>query len=289
MDPVDRTRQDRCPGVLRPWPAEDGLLVRLRLPGGRVGARALTDLAAVSGWYGDGRVHLTSRANLQVRGLPGDPADPARLPEHVVHALAATGLLPSRRHDLSRNLMASPCTGRAGGRADLRPVVAELDRLLCALPALGELPGRFLFVLDDGRGDLVDRSCDLGLVALGPGHAQLRLGSRWGDVVALEEAAPALSRLALAFMAARGTGERAAWHVDELGVEQFARLGTVREPDPGLPPPCPPLAYGPVEGGLHHAVGEEGLDRAVVDHLAGLAPELVVTPWRGIFVPQEEQ
>ena len=48
------------------------MLVRLRLIGGQVSSASLRALADVAGAYGDGRVHLTSRANLQVRALPGD-------------------------------------------------------------------------------------------------------------------------------------------------------------------------------------------------------------------------
>ena len=33
---ASRTRGDLCPGALRPWPADDGLLIRLRLIGGAV-------------------------------------------------------------------------------------------------------------------------------------------------------------------------------------------------------------------------------------------------------------
>ena len=70
--------------------------------------------------------------------------------------------MPSASHELVRNLMLSPASGLAGGRVDLRPTLAELDRRICADPALTALPGRFLCVLDDGRGDLVERPCDLG-------------------------------------------------------------------------------------------------------------------------------
>ena len=217
---LTRTRGDRCPGVFRPWPAEDGALVRLRLVGGRVLADSLAALSRVAAAYGDGDLHLTGRANLQLRALPA--TDGALAPE-VVDAIAATGLLPSPAHELVRNVMVSPQTGLAGGRADLRPVAAELDALLCATPELARLPGRFLFVLDDGRGDLVDRSLDLGLVALDAETAQLRMGSRaWGPVVPLTEAAPALSGLARAFLRVRGDGADAPWHVDELPAEPDA-------------------------------------------------------------------
>ena len=58
-----RTRRDLCPGVLRPWPADDGALVRVRLIGGEVTRAQLRRLGRVAETYGDGNVHLTSRAN----------------------------------------------------------------------------------------------------------------------------------------------------------------------------------------------------------------------------------
>ena len=67
---TERTRGDLCPGVFRPWPADDGALVRLRLPGGHLSRTTLLSLVAVAEQYGDGRVHLTTRANLQLRALP---------------------------------------------------------------------------------------------------------------------------------------------------------------------------------------------------------------------------
>src|SRR5699024_1173571 len=92
-----RARRDRCPGALRPWVADDGLLVRLRLIGGHLPVNALSDLCKIAERYGDGRVRVTIRANLQLRALPGH--DGSLAPE-VVDALQATGLLPSRTHEL---------------------------------------------------------------------------------------------------------------------------------------------------------------------------------------------
>ncbi len=293
-----RSRGDLCPGVFRPWPADDGALVRQRLVGGRLAPRSLTALSELAVEYGDGDVHLTRRANLQLRGLP--TREQALAPE-VVEAIEATGLLPSRTHELVRNVMVSPRTGLSGGRADLRPVAAELDERLCADERLAGLSGRFLFVLDDGRGDLVDRSTDLGLVALDETTAQLRVGSSgWGPVVALPRAAEALTALALSFLDARGTGPDAAWHVDELPeplAQDVPRHPATRMSTPALP-------YGPVDGGEHVAAPAGVVDPALAAHLAGLlaglapgpAPglvagdgrELVVTPWRGVLVPSEE-
>lgn len=171
-----RTRADRCPGASRPWPAEDGMLVRLRLIGGRLGVSTLRALVKVAETYGDGRVRLTSRANLQLRGFPGTDG---QLDSDAMAALKATGLLPSDSHELVRNIMVSPQTGLAGGRANLRPIATQLDEALVADPSLAGLPGKFLFVLDDGRGDLMEQTQDLGLVVLDEATAQLRIGENW--------------------------------------------------------------------------------------------------------------
>ena len=265
-----RTRGDLCPGVLRPWPAADGLLVRLRLIGGQVSTSSLRALSDVSCSYGDGLIHLTSRANLQLRGLPGSSSslDPA-----VTAAISETGLLPSRSHELVRNVLLSP---GSGGRADLRPVAASLDALLCADPLLASLSGRFLFVLDDGRGDLVSRECDLGLVALSSSEAQLRVGESFGPVVPLVSAPSALAGLAHAFAARRGRGTAAPWHVSELPdplVEPVA-------PDPRMPSPSTPLPFGDT-----HLPFPGGLSRDDVRALT--ASTVVVTPWRGVLITEE--
>ncbi|ONK14751.1 hypothetical protein [Streptomyces sp. MP131-18] len=281
ISPAVRDRRDRCPGALRPWPAEDGLLVRLRLLGGRLPARGLRALLAIGERWGDGRVHLTSRANVQVRGLPSDGG--ALTPE-VLAAIEATGLLPSRSHELVRNIMVSPQTGLAGGRADLRGVAAGLDAALLAQARLAHLPGRFLFVLDDGRGDLLDRPCDLGLVALNGTTAQLRIGAALGPVVPLGDAADAVTELALAFLRARGEGPAAPWHVRELAVPLAAPTG----PDPALPRARAPLPYGDVPGGRHVGIAGGTLTRGQVDELAATGADLVVTPWHGVLVPAAE-
>ncbi|MDO5681698.1 MAG: hypothetical protein Q4G46_02560, partial [Propionibacteriaceae bacterium] len=49
QQPHSRQRGDLCPGLLRPFPAEDGAIIRLRLPGGEASVAllaALMELAA---------------------------------------------------------------------------------------------------------------------------------------------------------------------------------------------------------------------------------------------------
>ncbi len=261
--------------------------MRIRVPGGRVPTAALKALVAVAEEYGDARVRVTGRANLQVRALP---LDDGVLPDVIVAAVAATGLWPSPTHDLARNVLVSPQTGldggRDGGRADLRPVVAELDEAICSDADLAGLPGRFLFTLDDGRGDLHDRHRDLGLVALDATTAQLRVGAGWGPKVALDDAADLLASLARAFLGSRGTGPDAAWHVDELDQSLLASYPCADGADVRRDP----LPHGPVAGGTHVAVDRDaGIDADLAAVWAALTEEVVVTPWHGVLVPEEDR
>jgi precorrin-3B synthase len=278
-----RSRRDMCPGVYRPWIAEDGALVRLRLVGGRLPVDALESLFDVAAAHGDGDVHLTKRANLQLRSMPRQGE---ALATRVVAALEATGLVPSPSHELVRNIMLSPASGLAGGRTDLRPVAEELDQRVCADPALALLPGRFLFVLDDGRGDLVGRSCDLGLAAVDEHTAQIRLGSAgWGPLVTLDEAARVLVGLCRVFLHVRGDGPTAAWHVDELD-DGFDDVAVA--PDHRVPGPTEPMAFGEGPAGVHVSVPDGRLTSELAEPLLASTQDLVVTPWYGVLVPREE-
>lgn len=278
--------------MLRPWIAEDGAIVRLRLVGGVLPTSMLAALIDIAERWADGTILLTKRTNLQLRGIAHEDG---AVPEALVGALSRAGLLPSQSHELVRNIMVSPLTGRAGGRADLRRTAVELDRRLCDEPDLADLAGRFLFVLDDGRGDVAPRSLDIGLMAVDPETAQLRIGSRhWGEVVPLDETPAILIALALRFLQRNGEGTIAAWHVDELDPDIAGSIGghhvrDLRTQVTSLPPPYGIISQDDGRTADHVAVPDGLLTRSLADDLIARAgPELIVTPWRSIVVPDLE-
>ncbi|MEH3033185.1 MAG: nitrite reductase [Aeromicrobium erythreum] len=288
---MNRTYRDRCPGVFRPWIAEDGALVRLRLVGGGSTAGQLRQVLDVAEAHGDGTVLLTRRANLQLRGIAHEDG---RVPQEVVDEVSAAGLLPSPEHELVRNIMTSPLTGLLNGRADLRPVAQRLDEAIRADDELAGLSARFLFVLDDGRGDVVHRDLDLGAMAVDAGHAQVRIGAHaWGEVVALDDLADVLASLARRFVELRGSGDDAPWHVDELD-DPTALVGATFARDLRTGVTAMPLRYGTLgtdDGGTvdHVAVPDGVLTPDVAEDLLGdrgPASPVVVTPWRSLLLPE---
>ncbi len=254
-----RAAPDACPGVVAPHDAADGALARIRLPGGAVTAHQLHAIADMAHELGDGNVHLTSRGNLQLRGL--DRTDPS-----LVVRMEAAGLLPSRTHERVRNILATPLAGLPA---------EDLDRALCARPALAALPGRFLFALDDGRGDVAAEEPD---VCWQAGRILLA-----GHDAGVTQADPvtALLTAAKAFLAVRSTE----WRMRELPAS--ARAEVAREcqqshlndefgPESGFADTTPGhLTVAPLLGEL---------SAAALHAVADAAADAVVTPWRTILL-----
>jgi len=265
---------DRCPGVLRPHLAADGAMVRIRIPGGQTTGAALARLGDLAAAYGSGLLQLTSRGSLQIRGL----SDP--VPDELVAGTAAAGFLPSASHERVRNLVASPLTGLSGGRADLRPLITALDEELCAAADLAGLSGRFLFALDDGRGDVVTLPFDVAYQALDADRGVIMVGDQ-RRLVAAAEATPAL------IDAARTRGlDRGAPPEPDDGPEPGASTSS-GPMTPELVEGPPPVPLGAV-GDHASVVVPLGLltaeQLAAVVSAAGSGP-VVVTPWRGLVIP----
>ncbi|WP_072801802.1 precorrin-3B synthase [Rhodococcoides yunnanense] len=272
---------DRCPGALTMHQAADGGLARVRLPGGRVRPDQLLVLAHAATELGDGKLELTSRANVQFRGI----TDGDRLAER----LAAADLLPSVSHERVRNILASPLSGRVGGLADIGGLIDRLDRELCARPSLAELPGRTLFALDDGRGDVTASTPDFGVHALAAEEFALVLaGADTGVRVDTAHVVEVLLDAAQAFVDIRESEWRLAELIDGPS-RTLTRLGLVAGTPRTLESTdtTPPIGWLTQDDGrvaLGGALALGVLEARLAEFLAAIDRPIVVTPWRGIIV-----
>ncbi|MFH7594212.1 cobalamin biosynthesis protein CobG [Streptomyces racemochromogenes] len=290
-EPVIRDRGDACPGALRLHAADDGYLARVRIPGGLLTTRQALALADAADRFGDGHLELTSRGNVQLRGLADGCGD------GLARLLDGAGLLPAPSHERVRNIVATP---EAGPRVVDR--VRELDRLLCASARAADLSGRFLFALDDGRGDVAALDPDVTLLGGADGPVLVRLGSGVGavEVDAGDAARAALCAAAYFLDAARAAGTRA-WRVAELPPEhsldegEFVRrladagIAAGRVPEVEWPYAEPPRPGRVGAAGLCALPPLGRLDSAqwrVLAEAAGGEGELRVTPWRSVVLPR---
>ncbi len=251
----------------------------------------LQALAVAALEIGNAELELTSRGNVQLRAVTD--------PEEFARRIADVGLLPSTTHERVRNILASPLSGRIGGHADVRGLVGDLDRALCTDPALADLPGRTLFTLDDGRGDVSGLRGDFGVHALDDGRFALVLaGEDSGARLAEADVVSVLLAAARAFGESRGE----AWRLNEVpgGTERvlarlsLARLG-LEYGDPVTLPDA--IERGPIgwldqpDGNVTLAAGLAfgTLPARLAEFLAAVEKPIVITPWRSLLVPDLEE
>ncbi|MFD3975627.1 cobalamin biosynthesis protein CobG [Streptomyces cyaneofuscatus] len=283
-----RAGGDACPGTLRLHRADDGALARVRVPGGLLSADQADALLLAAERLGDGELHLTSRGNVQLRGLGTECGG------ELAGLLTDAGLLPSAAHERARNIVASPLAG-LDGSPSIRSWLTELDLLVCDSGAAATLSGRFLFALDDGRGDVDALGADVTLIAEGPsGAALLRIGAA-DEVfrVPVADAPRAALRAAEEFLrAARDSG---AWRVKDLPDDVRAELvRTIGQASgPSVPRPRPRTATPPAPGPHGSAITADvplgrltpAQWRLLTETAGRYGGELRLTPWRGIVIP----
>lgn len=292
---VSRDRGDACPGSLRLHAADDGALARVRVPGGVLTVRQAGRLADAARDLGDGELHLTSRGNVQLRGLD------AGCGTALAALLDDAGLLPSPGHERVRNVVASPLSGLDGrGFRDVRPWLTGLDAALCASDEARALSGRFLFALDDGRGDVAGLDADVTVRAAAGGGARVALGSAGPALYVSAEDVPRVALLAAeTFLTSARASEERAWRVDELhiSVEELTDLTRRRLTAESVPHAVQEREPGVVEGPLpgetgaalsvHVPLGRLTASqwRALTRTAADANGELRLTPWRGVVLP----
>ncbi|PSB22675.1 precorrin-3B synthase [filamentous cyanobacterium Phorm 46] len=136
-----------CPGLFSGSRARDGILSRMRIPGGILNVPQCRAIANLVDRYSSGCLQVTNRANLQIRDL-NSAISPA-----VWHDLQELGL--ASRHvevDPIRNIMTSPTAGiDRQSLLDTRPLVQAWDNYLQTHPELSELSPKFSVGFDGGE------------------------------------------------------------------------------------------------------------------------------------------
>jgi precorrin-3B synthase len=204
IDPESATplRRGICPGLSRPLPTGDGLLVRI-LPIGTIALDAFAALSALARHHGNGIVEITARGSIQVRGLSANSAP--RFADAVPSLeIAAADGIPILCNPLV-GLAAAEVFDGAAFAADLRGTVARLS-------LTGRLDPKVSVVIDGGDPlNLARLPADIRVRAqLRNGQPALRLavggtGANAFDLgmIALDDGVEAISRMLLV-LAQRG-------------------------------------------------------------------------------------
>jgi precorrin-3B synthase len=261
-----------CPSALRPMPSGDGLVMRLRVRGGRLSSAQAAGIAELAACHGNGLIDLTGRANLQIRGV--SEASHGLL----IEGLDRLGLIDSDvQSENQRNVLVAPFW-REGD--DTHSLGAELERRLARGP-LG-LPEKFGFAVDcDARRTLANSPADIRIERGVHGGLMVRAdGARLGRAVVREQAIDAALALAEWFVASGGVRDgrgRMGAHIArqvKLPFEANAQPAAVADtPAPGA------VAAGALVG---IAFGQ--LESATLAYLGTLALALRLTAWRMILV-----
>ncbi len=255
-----------CPSAHRPMLSGDGLLVRVRPRMARLAAYEAVRLADLAERFGNGLIDLTSRGNLQIRGVSeaGHPA--------LLEALVRAGLVagePARELPLT----VTPFPGDDGLTEAL---VAELEARAGDLP---ELPDKMGIVVDTGVARfLSDVSGDFRFER-GEGGMILRAdGAAAGMPVSVAGAADALVDLAEWFVRTGGwESGRMHRHLSRVAMPEH---WTVMAPGPVRPAPLPD----PTHGHISLVFGQVSSDDLKTIIAISGASHLVVTPWRSFVL-----
>lgn len=181
-----------CPSAHRPMLSGDGLLVRVRPRMARLSVDECRLLADLAERFGNGLVDLTTRGNLQIRGVREN--DHAAL----LGSLIDNGFVEGEAGD-ELPLTVTPFPDAEGLTERL---VAELKAASASLP---ELPGKIGIVVDTGEVPCLQQvSGDFRFEQSSGGLVLRADGVDTGRIVTIEDAATALVELANWFVRSGG-------------------------------------------------------------------------------------
>lgn len=262
-----------CPGALRPMQSGDGLVVRVRPFGGRLEAAQVAGLAELAERYGNGLIDVTSRANLQIRGVSEQGH------RRLLDGLALLRLLdPDSDIEARRNILVTPFWNSGD---ETQALAAELEEAL-ADSAL-DLPTKFGFAIDDGKSRvLAGDSADVRIERDRDGRLLVRAdGARLGRSVARGEAVSTALALANWFITsggAKGGRGRMAAHI-AAGAELPQSVSGETEPAPVMAASRP----GHYPHGALVGVAFGQMLHTTLHQFSGCGHALRMTPWRMVL------
>jgi len=257
-----------CPGAIKPMMSGDGLVVRVRPFCGHLAPEQADGLATLAATYGNGLLDLTSRGNIQMRGINEAHH------RDVLDAVARLMLLDqSALAEWRRNVLVTPFWQTGDGTETLARAITDA----LADEAVPVQSPKFGFAVDTGRAPVLQTaSADIRLERDGDGGLLLVAdGADLGKPIAPDCAAREAMNLAQWFLDTR-TDERRMAAITATGRlppgHTIARQTQTYVPAPGITPngAMVGLAFGQLQP----------------ETLAMLAKSggLRMTPWRMLLV-----
>ena len=266
-----------CPGALRPMLSGDGFVVRVRPHGGRLSRAQAAGIAALAAQHGNGLLDLTSRANLQIRGV-----QPHALPA-LIDGLGALGLLDdSREIEARRNILVSPFAEDGDGT---QAIAAELAQAL-AKPDAPALPEKFGFAVDCGLHPVLrNSSADIRIERASGGVVVSADGFATGALASNAEAVPtaiALARWYLATTASQHPRSRMTALALHATLPPHFQTATLEATALAIP------QVGPTPQGWLVGIALGQLSAETLAALSDLG-DLRITPWRLLLIEGAHQ
>ncbi|WP_027236842.1 precorrin-3B synthase [Leisingera caerulea] len=259
-----------CPGALRPMMSGDGLVVRVRAPLGKLSVTQARGVARLSEDFGNGLLDISTRANLQMRGIREEAH------EDLIEALRTLGLIdPDASAEARRNVLPAPFWAEGD---DTHAIATGLSAALAGAADL-TLPGKFGFAVDCGAEPVLqDIAADIRIERSG-GTLILRAdGAGAGLPVTRESAVAEALALARWFLEQGGAPE---------GRGRMHRLIARRGPPAAHAAPVARTAFaakpGAVPAGTLAALEFGQMPAATLAQLADHGP-IRLTPWRMLLV-----
>jgi precorrin-3B synthase len=266
--------QGWCPGALRPMASGDGLVVRVRPPGGTLSSVQATGLADLAARHGNGLLDLSVRANLQLRGVT-EASHPA-----LLLGLTALGLLDSNaKAEKGRNIIITPFWTDGD---TVQPIAQALQRAVTAAD-WPDLPSKFGYAIDNAHAPVLRAT-----------SADIRIEARADGFLIWPDGAATGAQFAAADAVIAAIADLIAWFLQSGGVNNgrgrmaalMARGATLPQAFSATPvsSACP---FTPAPGMLSQGalLGLEfgQMQAQTLADLAAFGP-LRVTPWRMLML-----